>query len=167
MRAGLWLAAGLLALAAGCGGSSGTSSTTTTMTRAVNAGTTTVHVALPSFKTGNCAKLAKLGETFASTLQSTGANTTLGGEAQALRKMADSAPSEIRGEFHTLADAFGGYAQALEDAGITAGATPTAAQVAKLGAAAKKLGTADVQAAAQKISAWAAANCGIKTTTGG
>lgn len=166
MRAGFWLAAGVLALAAGCGGSSGTSSTTT-MTRAVPVGTTTVHVALPSFARGNCARLAKLGETFASALQSSGTGSTLAGEAQALRKMADSAPSEIRGEFHTLADAFGGYAQAIEDAGITTGATPNAAQVAKLGAAAEKLGATRVQAAAQKISAWAAANCGIKTTTGG
>lgn len=162
MRAGFWLAVVLLALAAGCGGSA------TKGSQPAATHTATTGASAPSFTTRNCAKLARLGETFANALQaSTTGSATLADEAAAFGAMADAAPGEIRAEFHTLADAFAGYADAMKSAGLTLGQTPTPTQIARLAEAAKTFGNANVKAAEEKISAWAAANCGFRTSTGG
>lgn len=173
MRAGFWLPVVLLALAAGCGGSSSKSSQPTTSTKAAvtteAAKTTTAAPTLKSFATSkNCQKLAGLGETFAKALQAgTSGDATLADEAKAFETMANAAPSEIRGAFKTLAGAFSDYAKAMKDAGVTTGTTPTPAQLGKLVKAAQSFSTADVKAAQEKISTWAAANCGVATTTTG
>lgn len=171
MRAGFWLPVVLLVLAAGCGGSSSKSSQPTTSTKAAvtTEATKTTAPTLKSFATSkNCQKLAGLGETFAKALQaSTSGDATLADQAKAFETMAGAAPSEIRGAFKTLAGAFSDYAKAMKDAGITTGTTPTPAQLGKLVAAAQSFNTADVKAAQEKISTWAAANCGVATTTTG
>ncbi len=162
MRAGLWLAVPLVALAAGCGGSSSKSSESAT----TQAAPRTIVPSKPSF-TKNCAQLLKLGETFANALQATsGSNATLADESKAFKAMADAAPEAIRDEFRTLAGAFEDYAQAFKDAGIKANAQPTAAQLGQLIKAAQAFATPDVKAAQERISTWAAANCGAPTTTG-
>ncbi|MGZ4389773.1 MAG: hypothetical protein ACXVZL_10365 [Gaiellaceae bacterium] len=172
MRAGFWLlAVALVALAAGCGGSSSKSSQSTASTEAAatTRATTTTAPTLRSFATSkNCQQLLRLGETFANALQATsGSDATLADESKAFKAMADAAPEAIRAEFRTLAGAFADYAQAFKDAGIKAGAQPTAAQLGKVVKAAQAFATPDVKAAQERISTWAAANCGVKTTTTG
>ncbi|HEY6055638.1 MAG TPA: hypothetical protein VIU86_17030 [Gaiellaceae bacterium] len=170
MRPGYWLVVALVALAAGCGGSSSKSSQTAASTdAAVTTEATTTAPALPTFATSkNCAKLLGIGETFAQAMQSTtSGDQALADTAKAFGKMADAAPSEIRDEFHTLAGAFEDYAKTLKDAGVTTGKTPTAAQLAQLVEAAKAFAKPDVKAAQEKISTWAAANCGATPTTTG
>jgi hypothetical protein len=170
MRPAYWLVAALVALAAGCGGSSSTSSQTAASTEAaVTTEATTTAPALPKFATSkNCAKLLGIGETFAKAMESsTNGDQALAGTAKAFGAMADAAPSEIRDEFHTLAGAFEAYAKTLKDAGVATGKTPTAAQLAQVVEAAKAFAKPDVQAAQQRISTWAAANCGTATVTTG
>jgi len=155
MRATPWLAAALLALVAGCGGSGTTTSEPAT--------TKQVGTVLPKFATSeNCAQLLKLGSTFAQALQASagGADPQLADTAKAFQEMADAAPSEIRDEFHTIADAFGVYVQAWDDAGLAPGGTPTPEQIAKLVEGAQAFGAEEVQSAQERVSAWTEANCG-------
>lgn len=187
MRTTLVLAVVLGTVVAGCGGSSGTKSSTpaaktesaaatkpaatkpASTKPAVTKSTATVPAVLGFATSKNCAKLLQLGATFAQALQASSGNADPGiaDEAKALQAMADAAPAEIRGDFKTIANGFGEYAKVWKDSGIAPGATPTPAQIAKLVEAAKKVGTPKMQAAEAHITAWAAKNCGVKTTTTG
>ena len=98
---------------------------------------------------------------------STGGLSSIGTEANVFKGLANAAPAEIRGDFETFAGAFSVYAQALTKAGLKAGKTPTAAQMAVLATAAKSFNAPKLQVAERHLSAWAQKNCGIgKTTTG-
>lgn len=164
MKARYWLVVVVVVLAAGCGGSSSKRSEPAATTQAAPR---TVVPSKPSF-TKNCAQLMKLGETFAQAMQSTtSGDQALADTAKAFGKMADAAPSEIRDEFHTLAGAFEDYAKTLKDSGVATGKTPTAAQLAQVVEAAKAFAKPDVKSAQEKISTWAAANCGATPTTTG
>jgi ABC-type Zn uptake system ZnuABC Zn-binding protein ZnuA len=155
-------------LAAGCGGSKKKSASpppTTTFTS-----TSTSTSAAPRFATSkNCAQLEALGTKLAQALQTTSgsAETRLNKEAQLLHDYANAAPSDVRGDFQTLADAFDTYAHALLKAGIKAGQAPTPAQIAKIQAAAKAFSTQKLRAAEQHLAAWAQKNCGATPTTTG
>ena len=85
-----------------------------------------------------------------------------------LKSFASAAPSAIRGDFETFANAFGSYATALKKSGFKAGQTPTAAQFAAIAAAAKQFGSPQLKAAEVHLQAWAHKNCGglVPTTTG-
>jgi len=160
-------------IAAGCGGggkkkSASTASTAATASTTSVAGTT--PSASPSFaSTQNCAKLITLGAQLSKAFQSSSGNTeqTLANEGKLFQAMADAAPSDIRGDFQTFAQAFTAYGQALVKAGLKPGQTPTASQVAQLQAAAKSFSTPQLRLAEQHLSAWAGKNCGYKTTTTG
>ena len=162
-------------VAGGCGGGSKKSaSTTTTSAAAAGTGAATTQstkTSTPTFASAhNCAQLAALGAQVAKSLQPTAGDlqATVANEAKALQAMASAAPSQIRGDFETFVSAFNGYVQALAKVGLKAGATPTAAQIAQLGTAAKAFSAPKLQAAEQHLSAWAQANCGgaAPTTTG-
>ena len=177
--------ASLLVLAtAGCGGkkSSATGSastatvTTTQATTTQSAATTTAATTtnsttttsgstgssgVPKFANKNCRQLAAMGQKFAAALGSSGDSAkTLANYPKALAAMAQFAPSAIKGDFQTLAGAFGTYISALEKAGFTPGKTPTAAQLAALEGAIKPLQDPKVAAAEKDLSTWAAKNCG-------
>jgi len=110
-----------------------------------------------------------LGAQLSKAFQSSSGNTeqTLANEGKLFQAMADAAPSDIRGDFQTFAQAFTAYGQALVKAGLKAGQTPTPAQLAQLQAAAKSFSTPKLRLAEQHLSAWAGKNCGYKTTTTG
>jgi len=156
-------------IAAGCGGSSKKSaSPTTSSTPAV---ATTTSSATPKFATSkNCAQLEALGTKLAQALQTTSGNaeTRISNEAKLFQAYANAAPSDVRGDFQTLAAAFNTYMHALLKAGIKPGKIPTATQIAQIGAAAKAFSTPKLRAAEQHLSAWAQKNCGgtAATTTG-
>jgi hypothetical protein len=159
----------LAVVAAGCGGSKkksvspATSSTSTGSTTTTSSGT-------PKFATSkNCAQLEALGTKLAQALQTTSGSTEekLTNEVKLFHDYANSAPSEVRGDFQTLADALDTYVHALLKAGIKPGKIPTQAQIAQIQAAAKAFSTQKLQAAEQHLSAWAQKNCGAAPTTTG
>ena len=161
----------LVLVVAGCGGgkkksaaSASTAASTTTTTAA------STGAATPSFASAkNCQQLAALGAKLSLALQASAGTglSKLGDEANVFKTLASAAPAEIRGDFETFAAAFSGYAKALSTAGIKAGKTPTAAQIAALTAAAKSLSTPKLQAAERHLAAWGQKNCGIGSTTTG
>jgi hypothetical protein len=156
-------------VAAGCGGSKKKSASPTTSSTSTSS-TTTTSSGAPKFATSkNCAQLTALGTKLAQALQTTSgsAETRLENEAKVFQQFADAAPSDVRGDFQTLADAFTKYIHALEKAGLKPGKVPTQAQIAQIQAAAKAFSTPKLRAAEQHLTAWAQANCGAAPTTTG
>jgi hypothetical protein len=147
----------LVVVAAGCGGSKKTSGSPTT-------------TSAPKFATAkNCAQLEALGTKLAQSLQATSGSTEtkLENEVTIFHQFANAAPSDVRGDFQTLADALDTYVHALLKAGVKAGQVPTPAQIAKIQAATKAFSTPKLRAAQQHLSAWAQKNCGAAPTTTG
>jgi hypothetical protein len=173
------LGALLILLATGCGSkksassaqtttSSASSSSSETSTEAMTHEATTTTSSKPSFaSTKNCAQLASLAAKVAQSVTPSGNGTVdLGKEADALDALASAAPSEIRGDFHTFADAFKSFAKVYGDAQIKIGQTPSAAQIAKLTAAEQALTTQKVKAAITHLSAWGNSHCsGLSSTS--
>jgi hypothetical protein len=162
-----WLSIFVLALAlvaAGCGGgddessASGDTTVEETTTTDASEDTTTDDgsgtTADFDFADEDCQALLGVGATIAAAFSGTGdANT------DELEALADKVPDEIQADVQTLAQAFSQYAEKLQDIGIEAGATPTAAQVAELQTALASLNQEELTAASQRIEAWATANC--------
>jgi hypothetical protein len=147
-------------IAAGCGGSKKKSASPTTTTSS----------AAPKFATAkNCAQLEALGTKLAQSLQATSGSTEarLENEVKLFHQFANAAPSDVRGDFQTLANALDTYVHALLKAGVKAGQVPTPAQIAKIQAAAKAFDTSKLRAAQQHLTAWAQKNCGAAPTTTG
>jgi hypothetical protein len=161
---------GLVAAASGCGGSKKKSASETTAPAAATS-TSGGASSTPSFASAhNCAQLASLAAKVAQSLQAqTGdVQATVENENKALQAMANAAPSEIRGDFQTFANAFQSYIRAIANLKLKPGTVPTAAQIAQLADAAKQLDTPKLRAAEQHLSAWAGKNCGgvVPPTTG-
>ena len=156
-------------VAAGCGGgkkSSAPASATTTSAATTTEGATTT--AAPTFASKkNCAELLGLGAKFAKAFGAASGNskTSITDVAKVFEAMASAAPSEIRGDFKTVATAFTVYARAAAKAGIKAGKPVTAAQIAQLQTAASSFNGPKLRAASQRLSAWGQKNCGLPTTT--
>jgi hypothetical protein len=142
-------------------GSGGGGSTTTAPT--------TTSSSKPSFESiKNCAQLESLGKKFSAAIQAStgvgaGGKIDFTKEEQLFKALADASPSAIHGDFETLASAFAASAGAFQKANITAGKTPTPAQLAELEAAGKAFSAPKVAAAEQHLETWATTNCaGVK-----
>lgn len=148
-------------------GSTTTNSTTTSSTTTNNGSSSSSSA--PSFAdTKNCKQLVSLGQKFSAAIQAasgSGSAAAVANEVKLFKALADASPSDIRGDFETIADAFATSATALQKAGITAGKTPTPKQLLELEAASKSFSSAKVQAASKNLEAWATKNCGGLTTT--
>jgi len=158
-------------VAAGCGGSKKKSaSPPTTNSTSTSTPTTTASSGAPRFATSkNCAQLEALGTKLSQALQTTSGSTEdkLNNEVKLFHDYANSAPSEVRGDFQTLADALDTYVHALLKAGIKPGSTPTPAQIAQIQAASKAFDTQKLRTAEQHLASWAQKNCGAAPTTTG
>jgi hypothetical protein len=88
-----------------------------------------------------------------------GGSGDLSDQAEAFAQFADDVPEEIRADVETLANAYSQYAEVIQDAGIQPGEVPTAEQAQELQAALESVGTADVSAASERLSAWTNENC--------
>jgi hypothetical protein len=148
------LALVLAAIAAGCGGSHEKSATR---------GTTTQTFATAK----NCAQLMALGQKLAQALQapSGSAEAWIRNEAKVFQEFANAAPSDVRGDFQTLARAFNAYVRAVVKALPNPGTPPTAAQVAQVRAAAKVFDSPKLRAAERHLTTWAQKNCGAMAPT--
>lgn len=169
------LAVLLAVLAAGCGAkkkvAAGATTTAAATTTTAAAPTTTSSsssssgtVKITRFATsGNCAKLEAMAVNVAKSINPANGQVDPQKYADAIEKMADAAPSEIKSDFKTFADAYSSLIQAYKSSGYTPGSgkVPSAAQIAKLSVAAKALSTPKVQAAVQHLSAWGRKNCSV------
>jgi hypothetical protein len=160
----------LVVVVAGCGGGKKKSAAPATSAAGSTTTSAASTAAAPTFaSTKNCQQLMTLGVKMSQALRSSsgGGLSSIGNEANVFKALASAAPAEIRGDFETFAGAFSAYAQALTKAGLQAGKTPSAAQVAALATAAKSFSAPKLQAAEQHLSTWAQKNCGVGTTTTG
>jgi hypothetical protein len=171
------LAVLLAVLAAGCGAKKKVVIVQVTTTNAAPATTTTAAAAAPTTTTsssgtlkitkfattGNCAKLESMAVNISKSVNPTSGQVDPQKYADALEKMADAAPSDIKSDFKTFADAYSSLIKAYTASGYTPGSgkVPSAAQIAKLTVAAKALSTPKVQAAVQHLTAWGRKNCGV------
>jgi hypothetical protein len=165
------LALALALVAAGCGGGDDDSSAsdTTTVEETTTDETTTEETTDDGtgttgdfdFADEDCRGLvaAYLGISQAFAAAAGGSNEELEEQAEAFSQFADDVPEEIQADVQTLADAYGQYIQVLQDAGIEPGEIPTAAQAQELQTALQAVGTADVTAASERLSAWTEENC--------
>ena len=163
------LAVLLAVVAAGCGAKKKVVavqvSTTTATTTTASGGTTTTSsgtIKITKFATsGNCARLEAMAVNVAKSINPSSGQVDPQKYADAIEKMADAAPSDIKSDFKTFADAYSTLVKAYTSSGYTPGKVPTATQIAKLSAAAKTLSTPKVQAAVQHLSAWGRKNCSV------
>ena len=169
-----WLSILVVALAlvaAGCGGGDDESAasdettveetlteTTTDETTTEDAGTDTD--ADFNFADEDCRSLVAafvaVGSAFSS---AAGGSDELADQAEAFAQFADDVPEEIRADVQTLADAYGQYVEVIQDAGIEPGQIPTAEQAQQLQNTLTSIGTADVNATSERLSAWTNENC--------
>lgn len=170
------LVAGAAALAlavTACGGSKNSSSgsnstvtvtTATTTTGSSSGSTSTTSSGSTGGSSGDvsksCLNFANAAGKLGAALASTGSPTA---DSESLKTyfegLADKAPSDIKASFQTLADAISKYVDTIKGLKLKAGDQPSASDVQKLQAAAASLGTSDVKAASEKISAWVKAGC--------
>ena len=81
------------------------------------------------------------------------------GDVEEFAKYADEVPEEIRDDVKTIAAAYTTYIDKLRDLGLTAGDIPSADQAQQLQDAAQSLGTGEVSAASDRLTAWTNENC--------
>jgi ABC-type Zn uptake system ZnuABC Zn-binding protein ZnuA len=162
--------------AAGCGSSSDKSSAPAAATETSaannsgdnNSGATTEESSSGGSLAGSkedCLHLAQLGQKYSKALQA--ANPANGGDvkaqlsatAKAFQEFANEAPDAVKNDFKVFAAAFTSYADALSGVNLSSGQTPSAADIAKLQAAAQKLNSGDLQKASAHLTAWAQKNC--------
>jgi hypothetical protein len=175
----------VLLTAAGCGGGSKKSSAAKTSADTTPAATDTTAAATETTAStsdtsaansdttaasktalARCPELAKLGTKFQAAFAA--ANASAKGDpakqmenaAAVFDKFADSAPSEIRGDFKVFGKALTTYAKVLAKVHFTPGKAPTPAQIAALTQASKSLTGPEFQKATAHIQAWTQSHCG-------
>lgn len=167
-------AVGLAAIAlAGCGGSSSSTTTTTTTTTETSAASTTSTESttsattteasgstIPNFASGKCKDLAASASKISQQFGASSATGNLQNAAKEFQAFVAIAPSEIKGDVQTIADAMTSYANAMKGIDLKSGQVPSAADLQKIAAASKSLNQAKLQAAEQHIAAWTQKNCG-------
>jgi hypothetical protein len=158
------LVVALVLVAAGCGGGSeeaGEDTDTTVVTETTTGGTTTDldTSALEGFASEDCLELIGIGAALAQAFSSAGAGGDVGDTSELLDRLVNDAPEEIRADVQTLADAYSQYAQAVEELDLQAGEVPSAADLAQIQSAISSLDQPELQAASERLSAWAQASC--------
>jgi hypothetical protein len=163
-----WLSILVLALAlvaAGCGGGDDDSSASDTTTVEENTDTTTDDTTGTSgdfdFADEDCRSLIAA---YASVSQALAAaagasNEDLEAQAEAFSQFADDVPEEIRADVQTLAEAYAQYIDVIQEAGLQPGEIPSAEQAQELSDALQAVGTEDVTAASERLTAWTTENC--------
>jgi hypothetical protein len=169
-------------MVAGCGGSSNSSSggssksstksskpSATTKASAPSATTTastssssnTSTTAATSFASdANCLALDGVGTKFAQAMASaTGAKFNETAAVADFQNLANAAPSAIRPDLETIAQAFTSFATAFKKSGYEIGKTPTAAQTAALEASMAVFSQPKLKAAELALQAWGKKNC--------
>jgi hypothetical protein len=160
----------LLLLAAGCGGDDDESAADT---QAAAASTTddldttegeteaaeTEAAEEPDFANAeNCKEFTELGQKVSAALGG-GEGADADATKKLLNEFAEEAPEEIRDDFRVIADAYSKIAEALEDANVAPGETPSAEDAAKLQEVAGQIDQAKLTEANTNITTWVTENC--------
>ena len=164
----LFLAVGLVVLAAGCGGGTNNAAPTTAgkvgSTGATGAtGATGDTGSFASSK--NCLEFASLAAKIASTMNpTTGDKSSLDDATRTFQALAEAAPDDIKGDLQTFASAFADYVQAIQSSGYdpSSKTPPTSAQIAALVQAARVFNTPKLKQAEQHLSSWEQQNCKMR-----
>jgi hypothetical protein len=104
-----------------------------------------------------CRDLADLSSKVASALGSTNASD-VEKTSKLLNGLADKAPSDIKGDFKVIADAYSKIASVVKD--LKPGQQPTADQLAKLQQLQTQIDTTKLTQASTHIEAWVKQHCG-------
>ena len=164
------LALALALVAAGCGGDDDDSSASDTTTIEETTDTTSDETTTDDdtattgdfdFADEDCRGLvaAFLGVSQAFAAAAGGSSEELQEQAEAFSEFADDVPEEIRADVQTLAEAYGQYIDVLQEAGLQPGEIPSAEQAQELSDALQSVGTADVNAASERLGTWTSENC--------
>lgn len=166
----LFAVVALAVVGAGCGGgddeeASGDTATVVTATapETETDETTTEELdtsGLEGLASEDCLQLVNAGLALS---QAFGAASSGGGDldeaAEIFDQLVDRAPSEIRADLATLARFFSEYAQVLQDIDLQEGELPSAADLQRIQGALASVDQPELQAASERLSAWATANC--------
>jgi hypothetical protein len=167
--------AGFVFAVAGCGGNDNSSSsdtttattptTETTSTDTTSTSTDTTSTSTTSTDTtsasgiataANCQEFAQIGSKLAGAFSGSG---DVQKAKESFDQLVAAAPSEIKGDFQTIADAYTKIADALQGYDASSGQAPSAAVLAKLTALSTELDQTKLTQASQNISKWATENC--------
>ena len=109
----------------------------------------------------NCREFVKFASELSDALLGKG-DTDMQAAADAMQKFAGQAPTEVRDDFKTLADAYSKIANALQGVDLSSGQTPSAAVIAKLAKLSHAIDSTKLAHASANISAWTTKNCTTK-----
>jgi hypothetical protein len=153
----------LALVGAGCGGGDEAAeepdvvATETTTTETATDETTTETSELEGLASEECLQLVSIGAAISQAFS--GAGMADDETSELFQKLVAKAPEEIKDDLETVAGAYAEYADALADLDLKAGEVPSADDLQKIQAAIGSIDQAEVQAAAERLSAWAEENC--------
>lgn len=172
-----WLSILLVALAlvvAGCGGGDDESSASgdTTTTESAIEDTTTDETTTDETTTDggtdaafdwaseDCQSLIQAYAGLSAAVGAASGGQDVSGNIEEFGEYVEKVPDEIREDVETLASAYGTFIDELKDLGFEPGQVPSADQIQALEEASKSIGSPEVQAASERLSAWTTENCG-------
>ena len=170
------LAALALALsAAGCGGGDESSaSSDATMTESITDETATDETTTDETSTDttgsdtdapfnwaseDCQNLVKAYVGLSAAVAAASGGQDVSGDIEKFAQYVDEVPDEIRDDVKTIAAAYTTFLDELEKIGYKPGEVPTADQIQALQDASQSVGSPEVQAASERLTAWTNENC--------
>ena len=112
-----------------------------------------------SLASGDCQELMAASAALGQAFSGTQAGENLEESSDAFEEFASEAPEEIRADLETMAAGYAAYIDAIEEAGIDIGETPSQEDALALQQALASIDIAEFSAASQRFSTWAADNC--------
>lgn len=155
-------ASALLLVGGGCGGGDEASeepdaAITETTTAETTDSATTDTSGLEGLASEECLQLISIGAAISQALG--GAGGADDETSKLFEELVAKAPDEIADDLEIVAGAYREYADALADLDLKEGQVPSAEDLQKIQAAIGSIDQAEVQAAAERLSAWAETNC--------
>ena len=135
--------------------------TDTTSDEATTDGTTTDDLdttGLEAFASDECLELISVGAALAQAFTGT-ADASAQESSELYARLVDKAPSEIRADLEAVAAGYAEYVDALRGLDLQSGGVPSAEQLQEIQAAIASIDQPGLQAAAERLSTWAQANC--------
>jgi hypothetical protein len=136
--------------AAGCGGDDEVSDEATVMTTQPGDEAT--------LGSEECLELLGLGAALAQAFTGT-AGADARETSELLDELVRKAPDEIKSDVQTLANGYAEIAESVRELNLDDGETPSAQQIQQIQAAIASVDQAELQAASERLSAWAEENC--------
>lgn len=110
------------------------------------------------FDSEECLRLASIGAAIGAAFSGSGGAESEE-SAELLAELVDEAPSEIRADIEIVAAALAEYVDTIRDLDLAEGEVPSAEQLQQIQAALASIDQPGLQAASERLSAWADQNC--------